>query len=233
MRISNIQYTYKPSFGSNREQDLMLSEARKKAEAARKKAQELREQEIKQLINYQIKDPICHDTAQFLLNFSCAIENDSEHNLDEFFKSDDEAAKLRQGLSPECQKNSLELRKEIQSNPILKDPALTLITAKDMKDFAPADEEFVRDKRYQLTINAAKKSVVDAVEASDKSKFDSAEIGIIKKLTQIIQRTEGLDFGAEYNKLLEKLINSVKSRKPIAVEQARNMVPTIQKMLKG
>lgn len=221
MKISNIQYTYKPSFGSNREHEAMLAAAR----AAR-------EQEIRELQGYKIKEPVCHDMAQFLLNFSCAIENDSEHNLDEFFKSEDEAAKLRQGLSPECQKNSLELRKEIQSNPIFKDPALTLITANDMKDFVPADEEFAKDKKFQTTINAAKKSVVDAVETSDKSNFDKAEVGIIKKLTQIIQKTEGLDFGEEYNKLLGKLINSIKNRKQVATEQVKATVPNFKKILK-
>ncbi len=134
--------------------------------------------------------------AQFLLNFVCSIENDSEHNLDEFFKSEAEAARIRMGLSPECQRNSLEIREEIQSQPVFKDPALTLITAKDMKDFTPVDEEFAADPQYQATINAA-------VEASDKTKFNSSEIGMIKELTQIIEKTKGLDFGAEYDSTLK------------------------------
>jgi len=231
--IQPVRYTTRQqiSFRSNREHEAMLR-ALREAQAEEMKRRFAR---LNELHNYQIQDQGCHNMAQFLLNFVCAIENDSEHNLDEFFKSEVEAAKLRQGLSPECQRNSLEIREEIQSQPVFKDPALTLITAKNMKEFVPVDEEFSATEEFQSTINAAKRTIVDAVEASDKSKFDNTEIGLMKELTQIIENTKGLDFGTEYDKTLEKLLESIKTRKQKieqAVVQQKTFIPKIIKRLK-
>ncbi|MCM1003874.1 MAG: hypothetical protein NC408_05965 [Candidatus Gastranaerophilales bacterium] len=228
---SNLNYTNKVSFKSNREHEAMLRALRLA------QAEELKQRfaKLQELHDYQIQDQGCHNMAQFILNFACAIENDSEHSLDEFFKSEVEAARIRRGLSPECQRNSLEIREEIQSQPVFKDPALTLITAKDMKDFVPVDEEFAQNEQYQTTINAAKKSITDAIEAADKSKFDSTEIGLIKELTQIIKQTKGLDFGTEYDNLLERLLDSIKRRKRAMTQtaiQQKNIIPKIRKMLK-
>ncbi len=82
-----------------------------------------------------------------------------------------------------------------------------------MKDFVPVDEEFSATEEFRATIHAAKQTIIDAVEASDKSKFDSTEIGLMKELTEIITKTKGIDFGNEYDKILEKLLNSIKNRK--------------------
>lgn len=233
-RVNNISY-YNPnsrvSFRSNREHEEMLRALRAaQAEEMKRKFAKLQE-----LQNYQIQEEGCHSMAQFMLNFACSIENDSEHSLDEFFKSEAEAARIRQGLSPECQRNSLEIREEIQSQPVFKDPPLTLITAKNMKDFVPVDDEFTENEEYQKTINAAKKSLVDAVEAADKTKFDAAEIGMMQELTQIIKQTRGLDFGQKYDELLEKLINSINSRKQkmeqVAVQQ-KGIIPKLRQRLK-
>lgn len=227
----NSNYINKVAFKSNREHEAMLRALR----AAQAEEMKKRFAKLKELHDYQIQDKGCHNMAQFLLNFACAIENDSEHSLDEFFKSEIEAAKIRRGLSPECQKNSIEIREEIQSQPVFKDPALTLITAKDMKDFIPVDEEFTENEQYQTTINAAKKSIVDAIEAADKSKFDSTEIGLMNELTQIIKQTKGLDFGTEYDNLLERLLGSIRRRKQamtqIAIQQ-KNIIPKIRKIIK-
>lgn len=213
MKINNIQtikYTQTPlSFRSSREHEAMLR-AQREAEAEEMKRRFAR---LNELHDYKIQDQGCHKMAQFLLNFVCSIENDSEHSLDEFFDSEIEAAKLRQNLTPECQRNSLEMRAEIQSQPVFKDPALTLITAKDMKDYVPVDEEFSNSKEFHATIEAAKKCVVTAVKTADKTKFDKTEIGLINELTQIIEKTKGIDFGAEYDKTLEKLLASIKARK--------------------
>lgn len=213
MKINNIQaikYTQNPiSFRSSREHEAMLR-ALREAEAEEMKRRFAR---LNELHDYRIQDQGCHKMAQFLLNFVCTIENDSEHSLDEFFNSEIEAARLRQNLSPECQKVSLELREEIQTQPVFKDPALTLIAAKDMKDYVPVDEEFSNSKEFQQTLDSAKKSIITAVKTADKSKFDKAEIGFIDELTQIIEKTKGIDFGTEYDSTLERLLNSIKSRK--------------------
>ena len=232
LKINNTNFNYnRVSFRSNREHEAMLRALR----AAQAEEMKRRFAKLQELQNYEIKDKGCHNMAQFLLNFVCSIENDSEHSLDEFFKSEAEAARIRQGLSPECQRNSLEIREEIQSQPVFKDPALTLITAKDMKDFTPVDEEFAADPQYQATIKAAKRTIINAVEASDKTKFNSDEIGMMKELTQIIEKTKGLDFGAEYDSTLERLLNSIKSRKQEierAAAQQKSYIPKIIKKLK-
>lgn len=221
----------RPSFRSNREHEAMLRALR----AAQAEEMKRRFARLNELHDYKISDAGCHNMAQFLLNFVCSIENDSEHNLDEFFLSEVEAAKIRQGLSPECQRNSLEIRNEIQSQPVFKDPALTLITAKDMKDFVPQDEEFLANQAYQDTINAAKRTIIKSVQASDKSKFDKTEIGLMDELTQIIEKTKGLDFGTEYDKTLEKLLDSIKSRKQKmeqTLAQQKGLIPQIKKRLR-
>lgn len=230
-KVNNIAYNnYNKSgisFRSNREHEAMLRALR----AAQAEEMKRKFAELEKLHNYKIQEQGCHNMAQFILNFACSIENDSEHSLDEFFKSEVEAARIRSGLSPECQRNSLEIREEIQSQPVFKDPALTLITAKDMKDFVPEDNEFTQNEEYRKTIAAAKKSLVDAVEAADKTKFDAVEIGMINELTQIIKQTKGLDFGAKYDELLEKLIKSVNSRKQemerVALKQ-KTIIPKLK-----
>lgn len=219
------------SFKSNREHEAMLR-ALKAAEAERMKQ---RYADLKALHDYKIQDQGCHNMAQFMLNFVCSIENDSEHSLDEFFASEIEAAKLRRNLSPECQTNSLEIRQEIQAQPVFRDPALALISAKDMKDFVPQDEEFAADKMFVDTINAAKRSFVLVVNESDKSKFNDSEIGMMKELTQIIQKSKGLDFSQEYDSLLEKLLNSIKNRtqnmEQVAIKQ-KSMLHNILRRIK-
>lgn len=216
MRITNnfykfsqsIQYTNQPVFTSNREHEAML--------AALREAQDLEMQRrynnLDELLNYDIHDHGCHNMAQFTLNFTCAIENDSEHNLDEFFKSEEEASKLRSKLSPECQKNSLEIRNEIQKQPVFKDPVLALVSAKEMKEFIP-DKEILNNAQFANVIDAAKKSYVDAINTSDKTKFNDSEKALIEELTGIIKKTKGLEFGEEFDKLLETLVESVKARR--------------------
>lgn len=231
-KIQNTQPHYnKVSFRSNREHEAMLRALR----AAQAEEMKRRFAKLQELQNYEIQDRGCFNMAQFLLNFACSIENDSEHSLDEFFKSEIEAAKIRRGLSPECQRNSLEIREEIQAQPVFKDPALTLITAKDMKEFVPTDEEFISDPQYQATIQAAKKAVVDAVEAADKEKFDSFEVGLMEELTNIIKKSTGLDFGAEYDKTLGTLLRSIKTRKAEIerlAEKQHLVIPQLKNKLK-
>lgn len=216
------------SFKSNREHEAMLRALR----AARAEEMKRRYAEIKALHDYRIQDQGCHNMAQFMLNFVCSIENDSEHNLNEFFASEIEAAKIRRNLSPKCQANSLEIRNEIQSQPVFRDPALALITAKDMKDFVPQDEEFASDQMFVDTINAAKRSFVQVVNEADKTKFNAEEIGMMKELTQIIEKSTGLDFGKEYDSLLEKLLNSIRSRKQEMERVAARQKVTVPNMLR-
>jgi|GEM_PF-1701938 len=196
------------SFKSNEAQEAMQ---RALKETAVKQMEEKYKNSV-ELLNYEIHDAGCHNMAQFTLNFACAIENDSEHTLDEFFKSELEASALRRKLSPECQKNSIEMRAEIQKQPVFKDPVLALISAKDMKDFIP-DESVLQDKQMKSTIDAAKKVYIDAVKSADKTKFSEYDKTLIGTLVSIIEDTKGLDFGEEYDKILKSLLDSIESRK--------------------
>lgn len=217
----------KVSFKSNKEHEAMLR-ALRAADAEEMKRKYAR---LNELFNYEIKDSGCHNMAQFTLNFVCAIENDSEHNLDEFFASEVKAAEIRKNLSPECQRNSLEIRQEIQSLPVFKDPALALVSAKEMKEFVP-DEEFMADKRFKSTIDAAKRTYANVVKAADKTKFNSYEQGLMEELVQMIEKASNLDFGAEYDKKLTLLLESVKSRKAEAEKVLVKQKITIPKMIK-
>ena len=232
--ISNLKYNTgyftQPSFKSNPEHEAMLRALR------RAQAEEMKQRfaRLEELLNYDIRDKGCRNMAQFTLNFACAIENNSEHDLDEFFASEVEAAELRKRLTPECQKYSLEIREEIQSQPVFKDPALALISAKDMKDFIP-DEGLLSDDQFRATINAAKKSFVNAVKVADKKKFNETEKGLIQNLTEIIERTSGIDFGKEYDQKLEQLIKSLQSRKQDAervLSKQKVVIPKVLKKLK-
>ena len=219
MQIDKIQYlnsnlnTYRYnnkslSFKSNLSQEAMQRALRQAAITQ----MEEKYKNLDELLNYEIHDRGCHSMAQFTLNFACAIENDSEHSLDEFFKSELEAASLRKRLSPECQKNSIEMRAEIQRQPVFKDPALALISAKDMKDFVPQSDVLDSDE-IKVTIKAAKKAYVDAIKAADKTKFSEYERTLIGTLTSMIEHATGLDFGKEYDQILKSLLDSIKSRK--------------------
>lgn len=220
------KYETQPSFKSNREHEAMLR-------ALRAADMKRRYEKLNELFNYEIKDSGCHNMAQFTLNFACAIENDSEHNLDEFFASEVKAAELRKKLTPECQKNSLEIRQEIQSQPVFKDPALALISAKEMKEFVP-DAEFMNDKRFKPTIDAAKKAYSQAIRLANKDKFNGYEKGLIEDLVHIIDNASYLDFGDVYEQKLTMLLDSISLRKAeserILVKQ-KSIIPRIFRKL--
>ncbi len=211
--MSNSLYTNKSSkrqiaFKSNEAQEAMQRALRQTAIAQ----MQMKYNNLDELLNYDIHDTGCHNMAQFTLNFACSIENDSEHSLDEFFKSELEAAALRKKLSPTCQKNSIEMRAEIQKQPVFKDPALALISAKDMKEFIP-QEGILDSEEIKSTINAAKKAYIDVVKNADKTKFNEYEKTLIETLTSMIEKSTGLDFGKEYEQILKSLLDSIKSRK--------------------
>ena len=196
------------AFKSNEAQEAMQRALRQTAI----KQMQQKYQNLDELLNYEIHDTGCHNMAQFTLNFACSIENDSEHSLDEFFKSELEAVALRKNLSPKCQKNSIEMRAEIQKQPVFKDPALALISAKEMKEFIP-QEGMLDSEEMKLTVNAAKKAYVNAVKNADKTKFSEYERTLIGTLTSMIENSTGLDFGKEYDQILKSLLDSIKSRK--------------------
>ena len=223
------KYNTQPTFKSNREHEAMLRALR----AAEAEEMKRRYEKLNELFNYEIKDSGCHNMAQFTLNFACAIENDSEHNLDEFFASEIKAAELRRKLTPECQKNSLEIRQEIQSQPVFKDPALALISAKEMKEFVP-DDEFMNDKRFKPTIDAAKKVYSQAVRLANKDKFNDFEKGLIEDLAQIIDNASSLDFGELYEQKLTMLLDSISRRKAEAervLVKQKTIIPRIFRKL--
>jgi hypothetical protein len=217
----NFSYTQKPSFKSHRAHEQALAELKRQSELAQE-----RKVCIQRLANYELQEPYCDDMSQFLLNFVCSIENESEHSLDEFFDSEFEASKQRAKLSPECQKRSLEIREAIQSQPVVKDAVFTLITANNMKDYEPQDKEFVQMEEYKKTVDSVKKTLVKIVKNSDTTKFDEKEKGLIQKLTDMISSSAGLNFGEEYEETLKTLLNSLKSK-----QQTKDRILAQQKLL--
>ena len=55
---------------------------------------------------------------------------------------------------------------------------------------------------------------------------------MMKELTQIIEKSTGLDFGKEYDSLLEKLLNSIRSRKQEMERVAARQKVTVPNMLR-
>ena len=125
-------------------------ERQRQAELARLKA----EAELVERINQYppLDDRISTQVAGFLSQFTCAIQNDSEHNIMEFFGDEKTAADLRKGLSSECQADSIKLREMVQSLEEVKDPVKTLIVANRMQKFAPK-EGLLDDKQQKSFVD--------------------------------------------------------------------------------
>ena len=226
----NKFHNTRPTFQSNREHEAMLRALRMaEAEDMKKRFERLNE-----LFNYEIKDNGCHNMAQFTLNFVCAIKNNSEHNLEEFFASEAKANELRKNLTPECQKNSLEIRQEIQAQPVFKDPLLALISANEMKEFVP-DENFMKDKRFKPTIDAAKKTYIQVIRNANKDKFNDYEKETIEELVKIMENSQTLNFGEQFEQKLAMLLDSIKHRKAdaekVLVKQKFSISRVLNKIL--
>ena len=202
-RISTINFQSNP----HREREmarLRELERQRQAELARLRA----EAELIERINQYppLDDRISTQVAGFLSQFTCAIQNDSEHNIMEFFGDEKTAAELRKGLSSECQADSIKLREMVQSLEEVKDPVKTLIVANRMQKFAPK-EGILNDKQQKSFVDGVKELLSTTIRNADLDKFEAADKAEILDMVQKIEESSSVHFGieAQLKKLIDKL----------------------------
>lgn len=195
------------------ERQKALEEERRRIEAEKlKKEIDKLNESIDTGLKYQgLSDPVCDNMAALMLDFTCSILLGSEHNLNEFFGTEEEAETLRGELSPECQETSKTIRKELMELKITQDPVFGLITVNRLKDYLP-EEDVLSEDDYNNIANSAKSGCVKLIKNSDYESFDDDEKFAMKELISIIENSDGLDFGDDYNKKLSALIERVNTK---------------------
>ena len=190
-----------------REHEMEL-ERQRYAEALRVK----QEQELLNRISYypDIDNQMSKKIAGFLSQFTCAIQNNSEHNIMEFFGDEKTAQNLRKNLSSECQADSKQLREEIQKLDELKDPVMTLICANKMKKFAPKEGILTKEQHTNL-VEGLKNTVSTIVRNSNLDKFEPEDKAVILEMVQKVEQSNSVDFGIEVK--LKMLVDKLNSKK--------------------
>ncbi len=206
-RISTTMFQSNP----HREREmarLRELERQRQAEIRRLKAEaEL----ISQIDKYPpLDDRISTQVAGFLSQFTCAIQNDSEHNIMEFFGDDKTAADLRKGLSPECQADSIKLREMVQNLEEIKDPVKTLIVANRMQKFAPK-EGILSGEQQKTFVDGVKELLSTTVRNADLDKFEAEDRASILEMVQKIEDSDSIHFGIEAQ--LKKLVDKLNQKK--------------------
>jgi len=194
------------------EERIKAKEERIKAEEERKKQAELArlkaEADLIERINQYppLDDQISTSVACFLSQFTCSILNASKHNLKEFVGDEKTAADLRKGLSPECQAESIRLRKMIQDLEEVKDPVKTLIVANRMQKFVPK-EGILTDEQHQTFVEGVKGVLSTTIRNADLGKFEPEDKASILEMVQKIEESDSVHFGieAQLKKLVDKL----------------------------
>jgi len=172
-------------------------------------------------LNYQgLSDPLCDNMAAFMLNFSCSMLMNSEHDLQEFFGTEEEAKSLQENLSPECKKTSQNIRSEIVKLRMSEDPVFGLITVNKLKEYMP-EEGILTDEQYNAIANTSKFACTSLVKKSDRTNFDDDENDEINALVNIVENTEGLDFGEEYEERLTKLIDKLNNKNKVKLNESK------------
>lgn len=141
-----------------------------------------------------LDDKINEQAALFLSQFTCATELDSEHDIREYFGDEKTAADLRKKHSPECQKNSLDIREEIQTLDEAKDPVIMLLAANKMKKFAPKQGILSAEQQDKL-LQGLKDVITAGIQNSDMSKFDEEDQLAIKEMVQMVKTAKSTNFG--------------------------------------
>ena len=210
MNITKISMiTFKSNPQREREMERLRElERQRQAEIRRLKAEaEL----ISQIDKYPpLDDRISTSVAGFLSQFTCAIQNDSEHNIMEFFGDDKTAAELRKGLSSECQADSIKLREMVQSLEEVKDPVKTLIVANRMQKFAPK-EGILTKEQNKTFVDGVKELLSTTVRNADLDKFEAEDKASILEMVQKIEESDSVHFGIEAQ--LKKLVDKLNKKK--------------------
>ena len=215
------------TFQSNPEREREMArlrelERQRKAELARLKAEaEL----LEQIDKYPpLDDRISTQVAGFLSQFTCAIQNNSEHNIMEFFGDDETAADLRKGLSSECQADSIKLREMVQSLEEIQDPVKTLIVANRMQKFAPK-AGILSNEQHKTFVDGVKEVLSTTIRHADLDKFEPEDKASILEMVQKIEDSDSVHFGieAQLKKLVDKLNKAKLNIGFIPPVQVRNL----------
>lgn len=179
-----------------------------------RKEHEIHKQQERVLLNSlkypELDNPMSTKMAGFLSQFTCAIQNASEHNIMEFFGDENTARELRKNLSPECQADSKMLRKEFQQMNELKDPVMTLLCANRMKRFAPK-QGILTEEQHTTFVEGIKKTISTIIRNSDLDKFAPEDKAAILEMVQKVESSETVDFGIEQK--LKILVDKLNSKK--------------------
>lgn len=158
----------------------------------------------------ELDNPVSTKVAGFLSQFTCAIQNASEHNIMEFFGDNKTAKDLRKHLSAECKADGKKLREELQNLDELKDPVMTLICANRMKKFAPKPG-ILTEEQHTNFVEGIKKTISTIVRNADLDKFEPEDKAGILEMVQKVESSDSVDFGIEQKlKILVDRLNSKK-----------------------
>ena len=168
--------------------------------------------------------------AGFFSQFTCAIQNNSEHDLQEFFADEETAQELREKLPPECQHDSLELRKEFQEIVETQDAIMMLMCANKMKNFAPK-QGLMNDSQYKKYVEGLKNVIDTVIKNTDLTKFEPDEQNGILEMLQMIKGSQTVDFGisVKLKALVEKINNRKLNLGFIPPVQVKNLETTVKK----
>lgn len=212
-------------------------ERQRQLELERRRIEELKndintlDNDITNSLNYRgLSEPLCDNMAAFMLNFSCSMLMDSEHDLREFFGTEDEAKELQRNLSPECCKTSQEIRSKIMSLKMSEDPVFGLITVNRLKDYMP-EEGILTEDQYNVIADTTKCACTNLIKQSDYKNIDDADRVTIKELIDIVENTPGLDFGEDYDKKLSILINRINDKNKPKINESqytKTFIPPVE-----
>lgn len=231
LRMEALQRAREEAIARAREEARRAEEAR---QAMLQKEREKILEDIKaELPAYpSLDDTMSKQMAGFLSQFTCAIQNNSEHDIKEFFGDEETAAALREKLSPECQHDSIELREELKKIDETKDPVMMLIAANNMKRFMPKAGILNAEQQANL-VEGIKEVITMAVQNGDMSKFDEDDKFAIGEMVQMIKASDSTDFGISVK--LQALVNKLNKKKlnlgfipPVQVRQLQSEVKKLK-----
>lgn len=210
-------------------------EAKRRAEIERKEAEEMKKitSPVDSITQYpKIDNDISKITAAFFSQFTCAIRNNSEHDVREFFADDKTAEELRRKLSTECQQDSLALRNELKKLDELNDPIMMLMSANRMKNFAPKPGLLTEEQQTKF-VEDIKDNILNIIRNQDLSKFTEDEQSDIVEIMQMIKGAKSVDFGISVK--LKALVDKINKRKlnvgfiaPVEVKNLKVITKTIK-----
>ena len=206
---------------------------RQHEEAVQKQRDDVLTEMVREIRAYpDIDNEMSTKMAGFLSQFTCAIQNDSEHNVMEFFGNEETAENLRNNLSSECKHDSIELRNEIQKLDEMKDPVMMLLCANRMNRFVPK-KGILSDDQYKRIIDGIKETITTSIMNTDLDKFYAEDRSAILEMVQMIKASDSVDFGISVKlKLLVDKLNK-KALKlnfipPVTVRNLENITQTIR-----